>query len=191
MLGASFEWLCAFFCEIIGISYGTERQNFPLVWPRCILRPRNTITSPFLRDSAWQWRVGSAGFPDREEVLELLPQLRDGLEPRTPARRSRRLAAAAARAPRAAAGRRRAIRVAVVATRAHQQVAGSWARALGDILLGFQIGLLLGAPHLLSCCLWLGHGVRGPLASDGLSSHTCCDTTQPSPWIGHLSALRF
>ena len=55
-------------------------------------------------------------------------------------RRSRRLAAAA---------RRRAIRV-VVATRAHQQVGRRLGRGLGDPLLGFQIGLLLGAPHLLS-----------------------------------------
>ena len=61
LLCASFEWACAFFCEIIGISCGTEIQKFPLVWPWCILRPRNTITSPFLRALAWQWRVGSAG----------------------------------------------------------------------------------------------------------------------------------
>ena len=39
--------------------------------------------------------------------------------------------------------------------------------------------------HHRTCCLRLGRGIlRGPaLFSDRLSSHTCWDTTQPSPWI--------
>ena len=64
-------------------------------------------------------------------------------------RRNHRLAATAARAPRAVAARRRAIGVAV-ATRAHQQPAGRRpGSGRGLVQIGFQIGRL-GAPHLLS-----------------------------------------
>ena len=94
-------------------------------------------------------------------------------------RRSRRnLAAATARAPHAAAARRRAIRVAV-ATRAHHQAAG-----LGAAFVIHSAFRSAGWAHR-TCGLRLGRGIRGPLASssDGLlSSRACCDTTQLRPW---------
>ena len=60
LLGASFERACAFFCEIIGISHGTEMQTATSSAPGWILRPQNTTTHPFLRDLAWNWHVGCA-----------------------------------------------------------------------------------------------------------------------------------
>ena len=39
LLCASFEWACAFFCEIIGISCGTEIQKFT-AWPVHLAAPK-------------------------------------------------------------------------------------------------------------------------------------------------------
>ena len=86
------------------------------------------------------------------------------------------MAAAAARAPRAAAARRRAFRVAV-ATRAYQQAAG-----LGAALVSHSSASdrPIGRTEPAVSSGSLGRGIRGPLASDlGWAEQARAEVTSP------------
>ena len=51
LFGASFEWACAFFYETIGISCGTEIQNFPLFGPGASCGPEIQLQAHFFGPS--------------------------------------------------------------------------------------------------------------------------------------------